>query len=241
MRVVDYGRSYCFFTTKGRTNTARLQVEARCELLDRATGEREEFFFFASCKAEHTHVPERLFQDPNYDFCGVFSAREFALFRTPASYDADRNSMGPIEGTFESARQVIQWEDTRLLKTPAQVVEATLAGTPLVGRTEWEDPEVGFRAMLEYPIKTMNVHPESEQFQVDTGPLPFPDPARPGARWIERLVPAFIAWNAPDRAEFILQRPTPVLRDGREVCRVLHYSEIRVFPVTNEVLAAEER
>jgi hypothetical protein len=240
MQVLDYGRSYLFFTARGRSNTARLQVEARCELLDRATGEREEYLFFASCKAENTHVRERLFQNPNYDFCGVFSAREFVLFRTPAAYETDPNSVGLIEEYFASAHHAFRWQDGRLLESAAQVTAATLAGTPLVGRTEWESEEAELRAVLEYPIKTMNVHPQDDRFQVDTGPLPFPDPARPGARWIERLLPAYIAWNRPDRAELILQRPTPVVRDGREVCRVLHYSEIRVLTVRNVVLRVED-
>lgn len=237
MEVVEYGRSYLFFTTRGRTNTARLQVEARCELFDRGTGGREEFFFFASCKAENTHVPDRLFQEPNYDFCGIFSEREFLIFRTAAWHDADRNSRGPIESAFESARQVIRRVEARALETAAAVAEATLAGTPLVGRTEWE--EANFRARLEYPIKTMNVHPESGRYQIDTGPLPFPGDIGSGAVGIERFLPAFVAWNAPDRAEFILQRPTPVVRDGQELCRVLHYSEIRVLPARNGLWALD--
>jgi hypothetical protein len=233
MPVIDYARSYLFFTARGGTNTARLQVEARCELCDLATQARETLFFFASCKAENTHVPGPLFQDPNYDFCGVFSEREFAIYRTPAWHDTDRGSRGPIEGTFDSARQVIRWVDARLLETGAHVAAATLDSSPLVGQTGWQDREAGFEALLEYPIKTMNVHPETRQYQIDTGPLPFPD----GGREIARIVPAFIAWKSSDLAEFILQRPTPVVRDGRELCQVLHYSQIRELSVTNKVLA----
>jgi hypothetical protein len=240
MEVVDYGRSYLFFTAKGRINTARLQVESCLQVSDLTTGTREEFFFFASCKAENTHAPGPLFQDPNYDFCGAFSERDFVLFRTPPRFEEDRNSRGAIASTFESARQVIRWLGARLLETRAAISEATLAGTPLVGRTEWEDRAAGWQVRLEYPVKTMNVHPESGQYQIDTGPLPFPDGGHPGARWVERLVPAFVAWNIPDRAEFILQRPTPLQHEGREIGRVLHYSEIRVLSVTNAILAAGE-
>jgi len=240
MQVLDYGRSYLFFTTKGRTNTARLQVEARCEISDLAPGGREVFYFFASCKAENTHAPDHLFQDPNYDFCGAFSGRDFVLFRTPARYEGDPNTRGPIEATFESARPVIRWQDARPLETHAAVAEATLAGTPLVGRSEWDDRGAGCRVRLEYPVKTMNVHPDAGQYQIDTGPLPFPDCGHPGTLWVERLIPAFVAWNTPDRAEFVLQRPTPILQEGRELCRVLHYSEIRVMTVANTILAVGE-
>lgn len=236
MQVVEYSRSYLFFTAKGRSNTARLQVEARCELFGPMTDARDVFFFFASCKAEHTHVAGPLFQNPNYDFCGAFSDRDFAIFRTPAWHETDQHTRGSIESTFDSVREIIHWQEASALETRAAISNATLAGTPLVGRTEWEMEDSGIRVRLEYPIKTMNVHPETAQYQIDTGPLPFPDASPPGARGVERLVPAFVAWNTPDRAEFILQRPTPVTRDGREIGRVLHYSEIRALSVKNAVL-----
>jgi hypothetical protein len=239
MTVVDFGRSYIFFTTKGRTNTARLTVEARCVLTDERTGQGEEFFFFASCKAEDTYASGRLFRDPNYDFCGFFSERQFRLIRAPATYSADLDSAGPIESYFETARLQIRADHAEVLPDRGAIVRAALAGRPLVGRTEIAVGELSLRAVIEYPIKTINVHPETGRFQVDTGPIPFPDATVPAARASEQLKLAFVAYNRLDAAEFILQQPTPVLRDGRELCRVLHYSDIRELPAQNMLLALD--
>jgi hypothetical protein len=239
MNIVDYSRSYLFFTTKGRTNTARLMVEARCEVIDEKQGAAEEFFFFASCKAEDTYAPRRLFKEPNYDFCGIFSAAEFKIFRTHALFERDENSSGSIESTFEGARLLIRREErAQVLEGSRAIIEATLQGLPLVGRTEIRDESRRLRVTLEYPVKTMNVNPEKGMFQVDTGPIPFPAEDAPlGSRPIERMRLAFVAYNALDTAEIIIQQPTPIFREGRELGRVLHYSDIQELPAKNVVLA----
>jgi hypothetical protein len=237
--VVDYSRSYVFFTTKGRTNTARLMVEARCEVFDEERSSTEEFFFFASCKAEDTYAPRRLFKDPNYDFCGIFSATEFKIFRTPALFERDENSVGSNESAFESVRLLIRRaERAQILEGAPAIIEATRDGFPLVGRTEVRDESRGQRVTLEYPIKTMNISPERGMFQVDTGPIPFPAEDAPAdARTIARMRLAFVAYNTFDTAELILQQPTPILSEGRELGRVLHYAEIRELPAKNTVFA----
>jgi hypothetical protein len=88
--------------------------------------------------------------------------------------------------------------------------------------------------MLEYPIKTMNANQDGGAFQVDTGPVPFPDLDRHAARRIELLCPAYIAYNGFGYAEFVLQSPTPV---GQGLW-VKHFSEIRGLSATNSVFCA---
>ena len=52
---------------------------------------------------------------------------------------------------------------------------------------------------------------------------------------------AFVACNRPDRAEFLIRRPTPVKDEaGKELCRVLHYAESRAMKATTQILAGEE-
>jgi hypothetical protein len=147
------------------------------------------------------------------------------------------NTIAAVPEYFDDVQLMVRREERAepLVDVPA-ILAATLAGRPLIGRTEIDLTD-GRRALLEYPIKTMNVNEELGKFQVDTGPVPFPDMAAPGTRAIDRMKLAFIAYNCFDRAEFLLQQPTPILRDGRELCRVLHYSEIRELPAKSRILA----
>ena len=95
-------------------------------------------------------------------------------------------------------------------------------------------------ARLEYPIKTMNVNDAGNSpngdwiYQVDTGPILAPDPRRQGDLPVERLDLAFIAWNAPDRAELIALEPTRV--NHSDDC-VGHYSRVQELAARNQVLA----
>jgi len=110
----------------------------------------------------------------------------------------------------------------------------------LVGRTEFDDPSGSLHYVLQYPIKTMNFQPKTNSFQVDTGPLLAPDFKAEANHTIDRLEMAHLAYNRLDLAEFILRRPTPIEDDGgRELCQVLHYSEVREQPANHLILAGE--
>ena len=118
----------------------------------------------------------------------------------------------------------------------AQAVAATLANRPLVARTAIANDDVGRRAVLEYPIKTMNVTRNPARLQVDTGPLLFPDLATEAGRVIERFAIAHVVYHQRDQAEFILRQPTPV-GEGEAPVAVTDYSDIRVLSARNELFA----
>ena len=240
LSTCGFANSFVTFVLKERANLARLQVESRCLLLDAKGQTVEEFFQFASCKAEHTYAQENLFQDPNYDFSGVFSRDHYVLFRAHAPQDpklyAER---GTVRNRFEDVLfQIREARDVKVLRTDSEKVQATLQGLPLIGRTEIRDERSGRRAVLEYPIKTMNVTDRKQIYQVDTGPIVFPDFRAPAARPVDMLELAYVAFNAPGEAYFILQRPTPLKQAGNQACLVSHYSEIRRMPAKNTVMSA---
>lgn len=129
---------------------------------------------------------------------------------------------------------------------------ATDAGHGLVGYTELEGPEgSGLRAVLEYPVKTMNISAEGYPdaaamggrgavWQVDTGPVAVPDLDRrtPGTPQIAAFSLGFIATisTAPHAADFVLEQPT-ALPPPASATKVLHYSTPYSVPATNRLLA----
>jgi hypothetical protein len=118
------------------------------------------------------------------------------------------------------------------------VVEATLAGLPIIAQTEISDAASGFTALLEYPVKTMNFLADRVRFQVDTGPILLPDFGATDEHWIDRLLMAHTVYNTFDYAEFVARRPTPLVVDGKEVATVLHYSDYRAYPARTTFYAA---
>jgi hypothetical protein len=84
----------------------------------------------------------------------------------------------------------------------------------------------------------MNFHPERVRFQVDTGPLIFPDLAATAEHLIDRCKLAHTVYNTFEYAEFVCKQPTPLVRDGSEVASIYHYSDYRRLAVTNTLFSA---
>jgi hypothetical protein len=247
MDILEYANSYFTFVMPDRSNVARIQLDARAVITDGRGGERE-FFLITPCKSEQMYTGGRLFQDPNYDFCGIFSREQYAIIRSWAEHDPSRvmewdtglnkERFGEVRFNLRSARGVTP------LRSAADVVGATLANRALYARTHIIDG-TGRSAVLEYPVKTMNVvEPPKNRFQVDTGPLLFPtwaDPRgqhRPVKLAIDQFALAFIVYEDFRGGEVVLRQPTAVGSAGTET---YHYSRIVETPeATHELFAAEE-
>ena len=224
-------------------NKARIQLDALIDVTDETTGAAERFVLIAPCRSEWVYAADRLFQVPGGEYRCVYSLKEERGLGRGLTVEGEPAPGHPVKDAFRSlAIDVRTFPNTRLLKTPAEINTATGDNVPLVGRTEVRDPKRKERYVLEYPIKTMNFRPEAASFQVDTGPLLVPDFTSAKSAVIDRLELAHVAYNRLDRAEIILRRPTPVTdKAGKELCRVLHYSEIREYPARTQVLAGEAR
>lgn len=224
-------------------NKARIQLDALIDVIHEETGTRERFVLIAPCRTEWVYAEDRLFQIPSGEYRCIFSLTEERSMGRALTFTGEVPRGQPVKDTFRSLTiDAKSFARSRGLKTVADVCAATATNVPLVGRTEVRDPKRKERYVLEYPIKTMNFRPETPSFQVDTGPLLLPDFAATTGSPIDRLEMAHIAFNRLDRAEFILRRPTPVSdKEGKEVSRVLHYSELRAYAVRTVILTGEDR
>ena len=213
-------------------NKARIQLDAIVEVIDEETGASEQFVLIAPCRAEWVYAEKQLFQIPSRDYRNIYSLTEERRMGRAITYGGESDRGHPVSDTFQSLEiDIVRFPRGRVLDTPAAVNEATGNNVPLIGRTQIRESERRKRYVLEYPIKTMNFRPENSSFQVDTGPLLVPDFDSGEPRTIDRLEMAHVVYNRLDYAEFILRRPTPINDEqGRELTRVLDYSEVREFP-----------
>jgi len=234
-QTMDFSRSFSTFVTSGRTNHARIQVEAVCRMAD---GER--YVLVASCKSEDTYAEENLFRQPNYDFCAIFSDEQYCIVRVGLPLTACWRDGGLSAERFDEVRIDLADAEADPCDGAQAVVEATLANRPLVGRTMVLDESGEEVAVVEYPIKTINVNTPAHSpggdwiYQVDTGPILVPRATPQTGLAVEQLDLAFIAWNAPDWAELVVLAPTSV--NHSDDC-VGHYSRVRTITARNELLA----
>ena len=251
MEATDFGNSYMVWSVphnaddtrkpghKPWGNWARILLEARCELTDERSGQSDEFFLIAACRTEWVYQEQNLFQVPSREYRGIWSRDRHMSTGYGMVYEGETKSSRPTDESFTSLHFTLRtYPEVTVLDTDQAVVAATESELPIVAQTEILDNERQLRALIEYPIKTMNFHPDRKRFQVDTGPLLLPDFTSTAEHWIEWFDMAHVVYNTFDQAEFIIRRPTPVLVEGSEVCSVHHYSEIRVHEARNILLCA---
>jgi hypothetical protein len=255
MQTIDFARSFLTFridTLKkppktvshkppSTLNNARIQIDCRCTITEKASGQALEFVLGANCKTERVGVERDIWTDPNADFVPILSAKQCMFLKAwdragrqvmlyPPSLGAQpERQVGTVEETFDRVRIDVASCAGELLTTPQQIVAATHANQLLVARTSWETAR--YAAAIEYPIKTMNVSERDWIYQTDTGPVLFPDLSREPADLIGGLDLAFSAFNCPQWIEFIVRVPTPVA----EGISVHHYSKPVHMDVKNEV------
>ena len=236
---LDYGLS--FLCNPSPKNAVRFWIESRTTIVDAAAGTSTEFYQCASCKSENTFAEKDLFKKENYDFLPVFGgkdAEDLLVFRRPVHLSERYRQVTKSEQVWgKPILKLREGKDVALLDTWEKIRDATAAGVPIVTQTEIENSETKLRAVIECPVKTMNVSLEREMYQVDTGPIAFPDLTQRFEPLIECLSLAFVAFNSPDFADFVVEQPTPVVEDGHERCKIYHYSNPFSLPAKNRVLA----
>ncbi len=236
---LDYRRSFVCGTSA--LNSLRLWIESRTTIVDTATGNSTQFYQCASCKSENTFGDSDLFLSDNYDFLPIVGDRHWLIFRRHARLDSERyRETIPLPNAWGEPRLLIpEGADVRVLKTWEEIRDATAQGAPLVSQTEITNSETSLKAVIECPVKTMNISLEKQMYQVDTGPVAFPDfpdLKQTTVPLINCLQLAFVAFNQTDFADFVIEQPTAVIENESEVCRIYHYSNPISLPATNRIL-----
>jgi len=101
-------------------------LDAACTVADDRTGSSETYYLVAPCRAERMFRSDYLFQMPNYEFCGIYSADECLLLRTHWSSDRDNREYARNRERFDDVQLHI-----RHLATPT---------TGQRGRDRWGAP-----------------------------------------------------------------------------------------------------
>lgn len=229
MTAIDFSRSYMRWVSTG--NSVRIMIDAACTLIDDMTNESHTYYLIAPCRGEETHADGDLIKDPGYEFCGVWGENEVMITRWHWASERDNRQHKP-KGDILDIRS---FAETRSLADNEAVYAATMESSePLISRTTVRDDKRGVTAVLEYPIRTINVVREPvTRFQVDTGPLIIPDFTRDTVHLVEQFEMAYVVYNRFDEAEFTLRKPVDI---GGAM--TTDYSEIRILPAKNEVLLA---
>lgn len=236
MTPLDYGRS--FICNTASFNAVRFWVESRTRIIDVEAGTHTDFLQCGSCKSENTFAEQDLFHDDNYDFLPILGDGQWLVFRRTVRLSDRYRTVHPVAELWGQPELRLReaTEYTRL-ETWEAMRDATAAAIPLVTQTEIGSPDEKLRAIIECPTKTMNVDLDGKRYQVDTGPVAYPDLTKDYPAPIDRLHLAFVAFNAPHFADWVVEQPTRVHPDGDNATEVYHYAKPFSLPAKNHVIA----
>lgn len=225
MKPIDYGLS--FVIGKSEWNEVRFWVESRTRIINESTGKHEDYIQCGSCKSEDTFAPKDLFMKDNYDFIPIFGPEHGVIFRRKANLNPNYKDCKPVDEMWEGQNYHLV---EPLCSEVEDVFEANKSMRPIIAQTEIWNSDTKLRAIIEYPVKTLNTRKSTNIAQIDTGPIVFPDLSEHFELNVQRLWLAFVAFNAPDFADFIIEAPTRI-----EGADVYHYSKIVSLEATNRL------
>jgi len=225
-------------------NNVRALLEARAIITRQDTGRVFDYVLTASCKTEQVWVPRDIWHEPNADMCMIAGADEFLIvkrwdradkgvMRYPESLGVqpERQPDKPQTSFDRYSVDLLDRQGT-LLQTVDEIIEVLFDTTPVVAQTEYEAS--GYHVLLQYPVKTVNFSEREGYYQVDTGPVLFPDFDTDAPSVLERCQLAYIAHNCPDWAELIVCAPTALTDE----IRVHHHSRsVRIEGASNRMIA----
>ena len=237
MTPLDYSKTYLLGTNP--ENEVRFWVESRTRVIDTRRGKIEDFIQCASCKSEDTFADQNLFLRDNYDFLPIFGPEYGLIFRRKAWLNPNYRSCLKTTDMFGGPTKHLQ-EHTgyKNLITAEEIIRFTHEFHPVVAQTEIHNDETELRAIIEYPVKTLNIRKSDNVYQIDTGPVAFPDIGKRYERLVDSISLAFVAFNAAHFADFIVEESTPIDNNQDTVeTHVYHYSRRISLAASNSLYA----
>lgn len=224
-------------------NNVRIPLECRATLIDHATGDQTAHYALtASCKTERVNVEGDIWTQPNADLAVVASKGQAlnikawdkvdkGVMRYPVSLGVQpERQLVDTDQAFDAFSIDMHFRTAIELEDIVETIEVLAGNQEVMARTVIRHGSYEF--IVEYPVKAVNFSERDRYYQVDTGPILFPDfKQHDGGNVIECMKLAYISHNSPSWAEFILNVPTPLTDD----LSVHHYSRSVRLNVHNQL------
>ena len=225
-------------------NHVRVHADCLAEVTDRRTGKTIPYLLGASCKTEHVGVDRGVWTEPNSDFAMVAGPdrcmgikrwdktdKGVKLFPPTLGVQPERQVITPSE-SFTLYAADIRKTAGRLMTDNDDIARVLASEQHVVSRTRIEGKH--YNLTLEYPAVTANYSTRERFYQLDTGPVIFPDLGADAEDVLRTFNLAFVAHIKRDWAEFLVCVPTPLTPQ----ISVHHYSKsVRVDNCVNELFA----
>lgn len=226
IKLFDYGNSFAM-AVDGEDNNPRFLIESKCSVTDR--GKTEEYYLAAKCKGENTYDKNKLFIETSFELFPIFNKNETLTFRKFKYFKG--SEQGEYKRRYDKLeiwgdrKFIIREVEGELLDTAERIIKATEDGRKLMGRLRIKK---GVEIIIDFPIKTINTF--KNQWQVDTGYIPYLDFYKYPVEKISSFSMAFIAFNNFNTAEVVTEGLVELVPG----CQAIYIAtDIEVFKIQN--------
>ena len=170
---LDYGNSF-IINNHLSSNAPRFEIKSCCYIKNMSNGRNDIFYQGPTMKSEITFGKKNLFmKKDNYDFTPVFGENQILLFRCGSK---------KVKNKYVKKKDVNPWgkrkiykkeKKTNILSSFEEIFNSIMSGKRIIAQIEFEKNNV--RIILEFPVETINCCDNKKVWQVDTGPVFFPD------------------------------------------------------------------
>ncbi|MDE2868146.1 MAG: hypothetical protein OXR64_13055 [Chloroflexota bacterium] len=222
--MLDFTRSFITWTTHprkphpyyrwdggfvgdlGDVYRVRMQVDSTMDIVT-PSGSSITHYLNYPCRAELTIATEQFFMIPSGEWRAVFTREHgVPIARGPSDVPEPVARRPVLERYADMDFQPVTLPGAERLLDGHAVNEATQSGAVINGQTTYRDKATGLDIRVEFPIRLMNLHPDSGKFQLCCGPVIVPDMATWDGEGVDRVFLAEVALSQFDYVEFILRR-----------------------------------
>jgi hypothetical protein len=197
LKFFDFGNSFVM-AINSKDNNPRFLIESKCTVIDR--GKTEEYYLVEKCKGENTYAKSKLFVDTSFGLFPIFNRNETLAFRKFKYFKG--SELGEYKRRYDKweiwgdKKFIVREVEGELIDTSEKIIKATEEGRKLMGRLRIKK---GIEVIIDFPIKTINTF--KNQWQVDTGYIPYPDFYKYPVEKISSFGMGFIIFNNFNVAE----------------------------------------
>ncbi len=231
--TIDFSGSFVTWKLLKANDFGRFSLDAVCILNSDTTSET--FFLAAGVMAGDVYGSGYLLRQPAYHYQALFSESHYRIFRLYASQQQDLDSIGEIEERFESIKFSIKRSTFRPLENFDSIADAAMEMLSINAHIHIEIDDCTTAEMI-FPVRHINIESDRRMFQAETGLVLAPIQSFSGTG-IERMLPAFLAFNRLDEVSFAFLAANGIGKDViRSYCGVQQTSaRIQlVVPVNNQ-------
>jgi len=211
--MIDFSRSYFAWLTH-ENSYGRFDIESICKVYDKEDNYIDTIYGLYGVMACDVYGKSPLFYSPSFFYQAIFNKSHVKVFRSFSPHQ-EKDSIQKIDKKFSEAKphvSFIEQGKTIPVNTIEEIQSNLHENKPFVAQILFIRAEYKFELL--FPVKHINFSTSNKMFQVETGPITFPEENYPNL--INSCYFAYVAFNNFNKVNFLFS-DIKKLKNGEKI------------------------